>query len=228
MLRQTRKKTKANKVLDSLRQDIISGSLAPGEKLPMDLLKERYGVGYSPLREALSCLVGSGLIQAENQCGFSVTPLSINELYDLYTVRIHIETLALELSMQHGDDNWEANIIACWHRYAKYLNSKSNEDFDAVKWDSLQKEFRLSLVNACASPWLLKIRELLHEQSLRYRSICINTHYKNTKVLAEFVKENESLVKVVLARDTAKAVKICKASWTASMEMIAQTLKNST
>lgn len=220
-----RKKTKANQVLDQLRLDIINGYFAPGEKLAMELLKERYGVGYSPLREALSCLVGSGLIHAEEQCGFSVAPLSLNELYDLYSVRIHIETLALELSIQNGQDDWEADIIACWHRYSKYLSSKDKKDFDPSKWDILQKEFRLTLIKACNSPWLLKIREQLQEQSLRYRSVCMNTYYKDKKMLDAFIKENTRLVSAVLTRDTEKAIQISKKSWETSIKIIADALK---
>jgi len=221
-----RKKTKANQVLDNLRQDIMNGSLAPGEKLAMELLKERYGVGYSPLREALSCLLGSGLIQAEEQCGFSVAPLSLDELYDLYTVRIHIETLALELSMQKGNDDWEADVIACWHRYSKYLNAIDKKDYAPDKWDVLQKEFRFTLVKACASPWLLKIREQLQEQAMRYRAVCINTYYQDKKILNGFIKENDKLVSAVLARNKETALKICRKSWESSVKIIANAMSS--
>jgi GntR family carbon starvation induced transcriptional regulator len=107
-----KKQTKAAKVLESLRQDIISSHFQPGQKLQMKVLKSQYNVGYSPLREALSRLVSSGLVCMKEQCGFSVAPLSLEELYDLYMVRIRLEIQALELSIQNGDDDWEADVTA--------------------------------------------------------------------------------------------------------------------
>lgn len=225
MIKHARKQTKATKVLENIRHDIVSGCFLPGEKLQMDVLKERYGVGYSPLREALSRLVTNGLVQTEEQCGFCVAPLSLEELYDLYKIRIHIETLALELSMQHGDDHWEADVVACWHRYAKYLNPKMNEKFDPTEWDTLQKEFSTTLVKACQSPWLLKIRDILYDHASRYRFICMGSHYKNKKLLLEFMKENENLVSAVLARDKIKAIKISQVSWETSVKIIAKVLQ---
>ena len=48
-------------VQQRLRADIVSGKLAPREKLRLSELKNRYEMGSSPLREALSRLVGEGL-----------------------------------------------------------------------------------------------------------------------------------------------------------------------
>lgn len=228
MTEKARKLTKTTQVLESLRQDIANGLFLPGDKLQMEKLKEQYGVGYGVLREALSRLVTTGLVQLEEQCGFCVTPLSIDELYDLYHIRAHIECLALELSMKHGDDRWEADVVASWYRYRKYLNPKTNTAFDAAEWDVLQKEFRTNLVIACQSPWLLKIREMLFDQASRYRLVCLSTHYKNKKILLEFIKENEELVEAVLARDKKKAVKLLQANWKSSADIIAEQLKNKT
>jgi GntR family carbon starvation induced transcriptional regulator len=132
-----RKQTKSTQIFQRLRHDLLHGAFAPGMKLQMDDLKERYQVGYSPLREALFRLVSNGLVQFEEQCGFSVPELSIEELYDIYQNRMRIENTALELAMEHGDDLWEAEVIACWYRYAKFM--KSNEVLDPQIWESMEK-----------------------------------------------------------------------------------------
>lgn len=226
MRKTSRKQTKVSKVLESLRHDITTGIFAPGEKLPMKNLKQRYNIGFSPLREALSRLVSHGLVRLEEQCGFSVAPLSLSELYDLYKMRTYIEELALRLSMEHGDDRWEADIVASWHRYEKYIHPNKNKHPDPVQWDSLQKEFLFNLVKACQSPWLLKIRELLYDQAERYRSVCLNEHHLNKKFLLAFVEENQRLVNAVLARDTDLAVSITNEGWESSIKMIEEKIKN--
>lgn len=220
-----KKQTKAATVLDSLRHDIISGHFQPGQKLQMEDLKNQYNVGYSPLREALSRLVSYGLVCMKEQCGFTVAPLSLDELYDLYRVRINIEIQALDLSIQHGDDDWEADVTAAWFKYKKCLKQGIDNQIDPAIWDQLQKEFRYSLIKSCQSPWLLKIRDMLNDQALRYRFICLNSYYQNKKVLNEFIKENENLVSAVLSRDKKTAVKIIKISWESSVQLIADAMQ---
>ena len=219
------KKTKTTGVAERLREDIANGIFAPNEKLQMDNLKQRYGVGYSPLREALSRLVTQGLVQVKEQCGFCVAPLSMEEFYDLYNVRVHIETHALRLSIEQGDDDWEAEVVACWHKYAKYLNSDTNMEFDPVEWDNLQREFLFTLVKACQSPWLLKMRDMLYDQADRYRSLCLSTHYNDKEFLRKFSKDNEHLVAAVLARNQEKSCQLTQKRWKNSIDIIAKALK---
>ncbi|WP_131795343.1 GntR family transcriptional regulator [Fluoribacter gormanii] len=220
------KQSKTSTVLEKLRLDLVSGYFEPGQKLQMEQLKERYEVGYSPLREALSRLVSHGLVSFEDLCGFAVPSLSLAELYDLYAVRTQIETRALELSIQYGDQYWEADIIACWHRYAKYLTSSSNKPLDPVEWDALQKEFTHTLIKACQSPWLLKIQDMLYDHSSRYRFLCLGRHHNDEHVLTEFKQENEELVAAVLARDTKKAIQISQIGWDNSIQIMADSLKD--
>ena len=65
-----------------LRDDIISGMLAPSEKLRIEHLRQRYGMGASALREALSRLVSDGLVECEAQRGYWVSPVSRAEPSD--------------------------------------------------------------------------------------------------------------------------------------------------
>lgn len=220
-----KKQTKAAKVLDSLRHDIINGHFQPGQKLQMEDLKSQYNVGYSPLREALSRLVSYGLVCMKEQCGFSVAPLTLDELYDLYMVRIRIEIQALELSIKNGDDDWEGDITASWFKYKKCLNQGVNNYIDPTIWDKLQKEFRFTLIKACQSNWLLKIRNMLNDQALRYRFFCLNSYYRDKEVLNEFIIENENLVSAVLSRDTETASKIMQVSWESSVRLIAEAMQ---
>lgn len=219
----TSKKTKATTVFELIRADILNGKFPPNERLQMDDLKARYAVGYSPLREALCKLASSGLVDSKEQCGFHVAPLSVEELYDLYQIRLLIENMALELSIDRGCEGWEANVLAAWHKYGKFLKSK---EFDPNKWGALQREFRNSLVAGCNSVWLMKIRDLLHEQAIRYRNLCLNSQFKNKKVLNNFYNENEKLVAAVLKRNKNEAIKLSEKTWLDSVKIIADVLRS--
>ena len=78
-------KTLAGAVLASMRSDILELRLAPGSKLPFKSLRERYDAGFSPLRELLSRLAEEGLVIGEDQRGFRVAPLTVEDFIDLTT-----------------------------------------------------------------------------------------------------------------------------------------------
>ena len=75
-------------------------------------LSERYGMGFSPLREALNRLQSERLVTAESLRGFRVSPLSLAEFEDAFRRRLLIESEALRLSIAAGDDGWAAAIVA--------------------------------------------------------------------------------------------------------------------
>ena len=124
------KKNTAAQILDSLTNDIISGEFSPQQKLHIKTLKDKYNVGTSPLREALSQLIAKDLVVSENQRGFYVSEISIDDLKDIYQARAKIESLCIDMAIEHGDDYWEASIIAASHRLNKYSKLKN---IDLVK-----------------------------------------------------------------------------------------------
>lgn len=218
------KKTKASVVLNKLRQDLVQGLYSPGSKLQMDDLKKRYKVGYSPLREALFQLTHKGLITIEEHCGFTVTPLSIDCLRDLYQTRMNLEIQALELALVRGDDKWEADVIAKWHLFSKYLQSDTDE-IDTEKWNSLQTEYYNTLIGGCRSPWLIKVIDSLFDQSERYRYACVHSIKTNKTIISEYVKYNDQLVTAILKRDKHKLNDVLKKIWNQSLKTIEAALK---
>ena len=82
--------TRASAVYEQLRADITHGVLEPGAKLRVGAMGERYGVGASPLREALNRLSAEGLVARTDQRGFSVAALSWDELPILTRNRVQL------------------------------------------------------------------------------------------------------------------------------------------
>ena len=177
-----------------LRSDIIAGKLVPGAKLRIEELREVYRIGASPLREALNRLAGEGFVTVEEQRGFKVAPISMNDLQDLSRMRIMLECEALRESIRNGDDEWEANLVAAHHRLQKAEQSYGK---NLGEWERRNEEFHEALVAACASPWLLRLRHILYEQHKRYRFIAILTRDENRDVHLEHLK----IMEATLSRD---------------------------
>ena len=70
-----------------LRADILGARFQPNEKMLVERLRTEYGVGATPLREALSKLSSLDLVVAEGQRGFRVAPVSIENLLDITKTR---------------------------------------------------------------------------------------------------------------------------------------------
>jgi GntR family carbon starvation induced transcriptional regulator len=211
----------ASQILDSLTNDIIQGEYSPRQKLHIKTLKDRYNVGTSPLREALSQLIAKDLVVSENQRGFYVSGISINDLTDIYQARAKIEGLCLEMAIQKGDDYWESNIIAASHRLAKYTKSK-NIDMD--EWQNRHFSFHEALVSGCNSPRLFQIRQSLYEKSTRYRNLWLKENVTNFETLQVNQNEHVALMVLALERDTKAAQKLIEAHIMTPVEIIKKSL----
>ena len=88
--------TSSEEALRLLQRDIVLGSLKPDSKLKIRVLKERYGIGSSPMREALAQLSAQGLVNQYSQRGFRVPPLSAAHLADITRSRQLVEVEAVE------------------------------------------------------------------------------------------------------------------------------------
>ena len=172
-------RTLADTVYRMLRRDIVAGQLAPGAKLKLEGLVARYQTGMAPLREALARLTGDRLVITQNQRGFWVAPLSLEALDDVTRVRSLIETEALNLSIRNGTPAWEAAVRQSFAELAELertLPHTSQMLDQAVvdEWEVRNWSFHAALVAASGSPMLGRLRDMLYQQSERYRRISVD------------------------------------------------------
>lgn len=173
-------RTLAGRAYHQLRRDIVAGRLAAGSKLKLETLVQQYGIGMSPLREALARLVGDQLVKTEDQRGFWVAPLSLQELDDITRVRNLVENEALSLSIQHGDAAWEERLRQAFAELSEVEVHLSGTEGplppDVMDdWERRNQQFHRALIAACDSPWLLKLQDLLYHQAERYRRISLRS-----------------------------------------------------
>ncbi len=153
-----------------LRHAVLAGAFEPGAKLKIDELQSSYGFSSSPLREALNRLSQEGLVRADERKGFRVAPISRDDLADITHMRLLVDVAALRQSMQHGDDAWEAAIVAAAHRLAK-VESQLGEGPKVLNdtWSGLHRDYHLALLAACPSQRQRDLCASLFDQAERYR-----------------------------------------------------------
>jgi GntR family carbon starvation induced transcriptional regulator len=200
----------SSQVLRELKDDILSGFFAPGEKLKMAVLKKRYDVGVGPLREGLSQLLVEQLVIVENQRGFKVHPISLAEMKDIYQTRSHIEALCVELAVTNGGDDWEASIVAANHLLKKSGDLLEKTNNDVQKWEAIHQAFHTAIASGCDSAALLKVRRSLYEKASRYRNLWLKKNMSDRRVYDANRQEHDELVTALLNRDKEKASMIVK------------------
>ncbi|MEQ1956662.1 GntR family transcriptional regulator [Mesorhizobium yinganensis] len=181
-----------------LREDILSGELAPQTRLRIGMLNRKYKIGPSPLREALSRLVSDNLVVSLDRRGFMVVPISLPDFRDLTDMRKMLEKQALEQSLKHGDEKWEAALVAALYRLERVQERIDRGDVTAInEWEGLNKEYHDALVSACPSGWLLRLREQVYVCAERYRRICLSTKSVERNVK----QEHDQIRTAALARN---------------------------
>jgi DNA-binding GntR family transcriptional regulator len=91
-----RRRVLADEVADAVRQAIVSGELAAGDRLIEDELATQLGVSRGPVREALARLGLEGLVVNERHRGASVARLTADEVDEIYSLRNALERLAVD------------------------------------------------------------------------------------------------------------------------------------
>jgi DNA-binding GntR family transcriptional regulator len=193
----------ADRTYDRIRADIVFGRLSPGAKLRLDRLASAYGASVSTLREILSRLSSEGLVIAEGQRGFRVTPVSPTGFEDVASMRLLLETYAIPLSFAAGDLEWESRIVATHHKLAFMERRMLAGDQDGTElWKRYDREFHHSLIEACGSQTLLDLYAGVFDQYLRYQMVAV---VFRGEIAA---KEHKALLDCALTRNAGKACKV--------------------
>jgi DNA-binding GntR family transcriptional regulator len=186
---------------ERIKRDIIFGVLAPGTKLKLDRLKSEYETSVPTLREALNRLSADGFVQSPEQRGFLVTPVSAEDLVEIANLRILLECHALEQSIEAGDTDWEADLVAAYHRLNLIEKRMQNgENSQKELWKRYDWEFHLASIKACSSQNLLSLHSTIYDKYLRYQMLVLT--YRGEAA----IDEHHEIFNAVLERDKKRAV----------------------
>ena len=105
-------RTLADRAFAALHDAIVTGQLAPGERLPIEELGLALGMSAMPIREALRRLDAAGLVENIPHRGGRVTQLSIADLGEVYEARLALEPLAVARAAQRFDEQDAAQASA--------------------------------------------------------------------------------------------------------------------
>ena len=195
-------RTLSEEIYSRLRVDIRSGILEPGKRLRMEWLKATYGMGSTPLREALSRLSAEHLVTLQGGRGFVVAGTSLKEFEELLALREDIEHKALASAISNGTDEWEAHIVACRYSLSKIpWHSVENDPKELEEREVRHRAFHSAIISACDSTWLTRLWDQLTSHEERYRRIAMHGGQWPESVAVEVEREHHQIAEAVLSRD---------------------------
>jgi DNA-binding GntR family transcriptional regulator len=158
----------AEAALERLREAIIMGELTPGTPLRLEDLARSLGMSISPIREAVRQLEALGLAEHVPHHGAKVMPLDVEELRQLFSIRLALEGMALrraaELFEPADAESARAHLTA-------YDDARKRGDIlGAVR---AHGSFHFALYEAARSSWLLRLIRPAWDSCERYRPVLL-------------------------------------------------------
>ena len=163
-----RHRTMAEAALERLREAIIMGELTPGTPLRLEDLARTLGMSISPIREAVRQLEALGLAEHVPHHGAKVVGLEIEELRELFSIRLALETMAVRRAAGLFE---EADAAAARSHLNAYDEARRRGDIrDAVR---AHGSFHFALYDAARSTWLLRLIRPAWDSCERYRPVLL-------------------------------------------------------
>jgi DNA-binding GntR family transcriptional regulator len=156
--------TKAKAVYIETRTRILKGTLAPGSAVNQETLAADLGVSITPLREALRRLEMEGLIRLEAHRTMIITPLTSQELDEMYAIRTELDPFAAGLAAANASES-QLELI---ERLARQKTAT-----DPVLQLERNRGFHRAVYSSCGNGALIGLLDQLWDRTDRYRLVLI-------------------------------------------------------
>lgn len=182
------------RVLDVLREAIVSGEFKPGQPLVEMEIAAQLGISRAPLREALQFLSHEGLVEVTPYRGTVVKPLTRTDIEELYSLRCVLETFALQRLIAQNDPANVDQLRTCYEEMlmaAKAGDRKLVNNIDRQFHDMLIELSQHSLLAATWNTVSLRVRQVMALRNRKNRDIT-QIAYNHLPIIDAIAQHNES------------------------------------
>jgi DNA-binding GntR family transcriptional regulator len=205
----------ADKAYKALKKDIIQCSLEPGQQIVQSQLSETYGIGATPLREALQRLAQEGFVRAVPRFGYIVIPVTLRDVREIFELRAVIESAAARLAAERGSDRELEKLEANAKFSYVYGDKESYSHFL-----SQNVEFHRSVAVAAGNRRMVDVLSALLEEMTRIFHLGLDLRDS----AAEMREEHIELTDALSDRDPDRAEQIVRDQIDASQQRILEAL----
>ncbi|MCT4563315.1 MAG: GntR family transcriptional regulator [Maledivibacter sp.] len=191
-------KSLTSMIFEKIREDILIGKYASGEKIVEAKLADEFGVSRTPVREALKQLELDGLVDNIPNRGVIVKGISNQDIEDIYTIRIAIEGIAVKWAIERMNETDLQKLKEIFELMEFYT---FKNDLDKIA--ELNTKFHETIYNATQSRYLEHVlRDFQYfMKTTRYKSLRSPGRMEST------LKEHREILEAFIDRDTDRAAK---------------------
>jgi DNA-binding GntR family transcriptional regulator len=192
----------------TLRSGILSGDLAPGERLVETRLAEQLQVSRTPIREAIRQLQREALVTADPSGGLRVASVSARDASQLYDCRLSLEQLAVAEACAHADRPQLQAIETCVLQAEQLFQDTQavgNQRSELGSYETmleLDYRFHRAIAESADNRWLVSLLDRVFDQMMLLR---VQTTRRNPRVL-EICGEHRRIFEAIAQRQVTPAV----------------------
>ena len=202
--------TLSEQVFEALQSAIVSGDLAPGEKIREPELAKRFGTSRGPLRDALRRLEARRLVVNTPNAGARVVSLSRQQLVELYQVREALEGMTCRLAAEHMTDEEIGRLSDLLDRHEVEIKRKGGAEYFRQEGDL---DFHFQIASGCKNELLRSSLCEDHYQLMRlyrYRfsnrlGRPVNALEEHRQILSAIRDRDGELAEILMRRHIRKA-----------------------
>ena len=209
------KRTLANEVTASIRDAILSGRLAPGERLREESLASSMDVSRGPVREAIVQLQREGLVVVQRNRGTFVARLSVKDLEEVYSLRRAVEGLAVMQAIRHAGDAQLKELQTIVDTMAAHY-ARGITETEAAELDM---RFHELIYEVGGHRRLLEVWSALQSQ---IHIMLLARNVVDPDFREELVKSHQALVDAILARNEPLALALTEDHLNGSYERVSR------
>jgi len=187
-----RSTTLRDRVIEIVRQALVSGEIRPGDMYSAAALATRLGVSTSPVREALLTLVSEGLMEPVRNRGYRVVPMSEQDLDEVYHMRLLLEVPATLQAAERAT----TEDIARLESLAVDIENAAR-DRDVTRFLEADRHFHLSLLALCGNKRLVDTVATLRDHTRLYGL----DHLAERGALTDSAGEHREILLAITAKD---------------------------
>lgn len=193
-------------VVQQVRTAIIEGELKPGQRLTEPRLARTLGVGQATVREALIELEHMGFIQRRKPRKTFVTWLTVEEVEQIYAVRLPLELAALDMLAA----NPHRSLSQCEESYRAMQEAARQGKVSDLKARHL--DFHRGLWAATGNPCLADVLERLVSRLFGFVYAVIQQNHYTVAELVEITEKHGRILELIRAGDAQTAKQVMTAS----------------
>ena len=192
-----------DQVYQYLKAALIKGELRTGEIYSEQQVADQLRVSRTPVREAVIRLTNEGMLEVRANRGWTVRPVSEEDLREIVAARIAIEGYSIRCLVSHASDaDWKRSVgrLRQVQEKSRAFLADEGKRYEFMKLDT---EFHTQLIEATKNSYLIRI----HEQMRTKLEQAVFTSLHHTRRHAETWEEHASILTGIERRNEADAMR---------------------